>query len=189
MDVMTFIAEMTKALAWPLTVILVSLIFGRSVVGLLKGMQLRRITRGEWSADFEAAAKEVRAELPSPAQGLPRISISGQLDADTEQLVYVAPDAAISRAWNQLEKRVSDTAAQFGISQKSLPEVLRSLVEKGVVNPSVTDSILGLRNMRNLAVHAPAKQLTQEQAREFITLVEEIMWTLEQNTKKATARS
>jgi Domain of unknown function (DUF4145) len=179
---------MTKALAWPATVILVCLIFRRHVGGLLKGMQLRRITRGSWSADFEVAAREVRAELPSLAQGLPMMTISGQLDGDIEQLVDIAPGAAISQAWNRLEQRVADIAAQADVTQKLLPESLRALVERGIVQPSVSDSVLGLRNMRNLAVHAPTKQVTPEQAREFVTMVEAIMWSLDQNLKKAGVR-
>src|SRR5713226_3942036 len=152
MNWMTFIAEMTKALAWPAAVIVVSLIFKRPVGHLVEGMRLRRITRGNWSADFEAAANEVRAELPGPAKNAIMPAVSGLLNKGTEHLVEYAPAAAISEVWNQLEDRVAAVAAQAGISQKPLPEVLRALVEKGVIQPTVADAMLGLRNMRNLAV-------------------------------------
>jgi len=104
---------------------------------------------------------------------------------ETEHLVEVAPAAAISQAWSQLEERVAAAAAGAGVTQKLLPEVLRALVEKGMIQPTATDAILGLRNMRNLAMHAPPKRLTSEQAREFITMAEAMMWTLEQNLRSA----
>jgi hypothetical protein len=177
MDWKTFIAEMSKALAWPLALIVVSFIFKRSILGLLEGMRLSRITKGNWSADFAAAAKEVRAELPTPVQNTLKPATVDQL---SEELVDIAPAAAISQAWNQLETCVAGIAADSNVNQKLLPEVLRALVNKGVIQPSAADSILGLRNMRNLAVHAPPNRLTSEQAREFITMAEAIMWTLGQ---------
>jgi len=154
MDGMTFIAEMTKALAWPAAVIVVSLVFKRPVGHLVEGMRLRRITKSDWSADFEAATNEVRAELPSPAKNATKPAVSGLLNKETEHLVEDAPATAISQGWSQLEDRVAAVAAQAGVTQKLLPEVLRALVEKGMIQPTVTDAILGLRNMRNLAVHA-----------------------------------
>jgi hypothetical protein len=182
---MTFTAEMTKALAWPVALVVTSLIFRPTISGLLEGVRLRRIGKGEWSADFETAAKEVRAELPSPAQDEPERAVSGLLNEEMEHLVDIAPAAAISQAWNALEDRVAAIAEQAAVTQKLLPEVLRALVEKDVIQPAAADSILGLRNMRNLAVHAPPKRLTANQAREFITMVEAIDWTLGRSHKTA----
>jgi Domain of unknown function (DUF4145) len=186
---MNFIAEMTKALAWPIALIVIGLIFKPTISGLLEGVRLRRIGRGQWSADFETATEEVRAELPTQAQSMSKPFISGLLNEETERLVDVYPAAAIAQVWNQLEDRVAAIAAQAGLTQKLLPEVLRALIDKDSIQPSTADSILGLRNMRNLAVHAPPNRLTAEQARDFITMVEAIVWTLEQNVKSASKNS
>ena len=185
MDALTFIAEMTKALAWPVALIVMGLIFRPAISGLLEGVRLRRIERGQWSADFETAAEEVRAELPSHEPSAPKPSISGLLNHETERLVDASPSDAISQVWNQLENRVAVIAAQAGVTQKLLPEVLRALVDKRLIQPTTSDSILGLRNMRNLAVHAPPQRLTSEQARDFITMAEATTWALEQNLKSA----
>jgi Domain of unknown function (DUF4145) len=107
------------------------------------------------------------------------------LNEETERLVDISPSAAIAQGWNQLEDRVAAIAAQVGLTQKLLPEVLRALVDSRMIQPTTADSILGLRNMRNLAVHAPPKRLTAEQARDFITMVDATVWALEQNLKSA----
>jgi hypothetical protein len=185
MDVMTFIADMTKALAWPVALIVVGVMFRANVGTLLEGMRLRRIRKGEWLADFEAVAREVRAELPGSVQNAPKEGVSDTLNEETDRLIDIAPAAAISQTWNQLERRVAAAAAQAGISQKLLPEVLRSLVEKGMIQSATAGSVLGLRNMRNLAVHAPEERLTARQAREFITMADAVMWSLDQNLKKS----
>lgn len=184
MDRMTFIAEMTKALAWPAALIALGLIFRARLSSLLEGVRLRRIKRGEWLADFETVAQEVRAELPAPAQTASRPHALELLDEETERLIEIAPAAAISQTWNQLEARVASAAARAGVARKLFPETIRALVDKGMVQPAVGDSILGLRTMRNLAVHAPPERLTPKQAREFITMAEAAMWSLEQNLEK-----
>jgi len=185
---LTFISEMTKALAWPLALVVLGLIFRSHLSGLLEGVRLRRVQKGEWLADFETVAQEVRAELPGQGQVLGQARDSEvSLIEENERLLDVAPTAAVSQAWNQLEDRLTSVASSAGIAQKRLPELLRTLVEKGVIKPSVSDSILGLRNMRNLAVHAPPDRLSTTQAREFLTMVEAIIWTLQQNLKQPPA--
>lgn len=179
---LTFIAEMTKALAWPTAIVVLSLIFRRHFSGLLEGVKLRRVQKGEWLADFETVAQEVRAELPSEGRTTGEtVQTQSPLSDETKRLVELAPTAAVSQAWNQLEDRVIAVAANAGIKQSRLPEVLRAMVDKGVIKPSVSDSVLGLRNMRNLAVHAPSDRLTQSQAQEYLVMVEAIMWTLQRS--------
>ena len=182
MSTLTFIAEMTKALAWPTAIVVLSLIFRRHFSGLLEGVKLRRVQKGEWLADFETVAQEVRAELPSEGRTTGEtVQTQSPLSDETKRLVELAPTAAVSQAWNQLEDRVIAVAANAGIKQSRLPEVLRAMVDKGVIKPSVSDSVLGLRNMRNLAVHAPSDRLTQSQAQEYLVMVEAIMWTLQRS--------
>jgi len=181
MDCRTFIAEMTKALAWPMAVVVVGLIFRRAIGNLLEGVRLRRIGKGEWCADFTTAAQEVRAELPSSAR---REVPVDEIDAETLRLADISPAAAISDAWGKLEQRVRGAAAKAGIQQRLLPELLRGLTEKHIILPALADAILGLRNMRNLAVHAPAEGLTSAQAIEFINLAGALMWGLEHELKK-----
>jgi hypothetical protein len=179
-NILSFIAEMTKALAWPIAITILGLLFRSHLSGLLEGVKLRRLKKGEWLADFETVAQEIRADLSIqvPAE---ETEAAARLPEETEDLAEIAPAAAVSQVWNQLEERVAAVAARAGITQKHLPELLRSLVEKGVIQSSVRDSVLGLRNMRNLAVHAPPDRLTPKQAREFITMAEAIIWILEKN--------
>lgn len=186
MDVTTFVVEMTKALAWPVAAIWLSHLFRRPVVQLVEGMRLRRISRGEWSADFEAQASEVRAELPHPSGNVAYTAAASQLEIKIHDLVEDEPTAAIVQAWRQLEDRVTVVAEQNGVREKRLPEILSALVGQSVIPPSTRHAILGLRSMRNLAVHAPPGRMTTQKAREFITMVEAIMWTLQQQNQIAT---
>jgi hypothetical protein len=183
MDWKTFIADMTRSLAWPVALVAVGLLFRRTIGDLLEGVRLRRIGRGEWSADFEAAAREVRAELPSSIEQPPALAQTQRLQ-EAVRMVDLAPSVAIAEEWNKLEDYVKAIATRSGVQQQVLPEVLRALVEKGVVRSATADAILGLRNMRNLAVHAPPERLTRAQALEFITMADALTWNLEHDLKK-----
>lgn len=188
MDTMTFIAAMTKALAWPVAAVILGLIFRRPLGGLLTGVKLRRIKKGDFLADFEAGVQEIRAELPAEAQGSPLLSTT-QISEESERLIDVAPVAAILQAWNEIEGRVEAAAVQAGLAHRVFPDALRALVEKGMIQHAVRDSIVGLRNMRNLAVHGPSERLTPRQAREFVTMAEAVMWSMEENLKRASTHS
>jgi hypothetical protein len=187
MDTMTFVSEMTKALAWPFAAVSLGLIFKGQLARLLDGVKLRRIKKGDWLADFETQAQEVRSDLPSFSPHLADArNPSATLPEDIERLISVAPVEAVLRTWNEIERKVIAAMSRAGVVQGRFPEVLRALVDKGFIEEATRDSILGLRNMRNLAVHAPVDRLNPTQAREFITMAEAVLWSMEDNLKKAT---
>jgi hypothetical protein len=160
-------------------------VFRRIIGKLLEGVRLRRIGKGEWSADFDIGAREVRAELPNQLPDARALTGAEGISAEVTRLVEIAPAAAILQEWNKLEDRVKAAAALAGLNTQLLPELLRGLVQKGAIQSSTADAILGLRNMRNLAVHAPPGQLTSARATEFVTMADAVTWNFEQNLKKA----
>jgi hypothetical protein len=123
------------------------LILRSHLSGPLEGVKLRRIKKGEWLADFETVAQEIRAELPNQAQSPMDAAVGTEVpfEEETERLADAAPAAAVSLVWNQLEGRVAAAAVRAGVTQKRLPEVLRALVDKGIIQSGVRDSVLGLR--------------------------------------------
>jgi hypothetical protein len=52
MDCRTLVAEIVKALAWPLASIALALLARRPVQGLLDGLRLKKLKRGDWEAEF-----------------------------------------------------------------------------------------------------------------------------------------
>lgn len=101
-----FIAEMARALAWPVAAVTLGLIFRRTIRSLLEGVRLRQIKKGEWSADFETAAREVRAELPSSVRNEPVLGQSSRLDEQSLRIADIASAAAIADHWNKLGGRI-----------------------------------------------------------------------------------
>nr|BFD58105.1 hypothetical protein CKG001_02120 [Bdellovibrio sp. CKG001] len=184
MDNLTFVAEMTKALAWPAVFLIVMILFKKQLLNLLNGIKLRRIEKGEFKAEFEAVAQEIRGEIPSTSKGQTTKAIPSGIQKKIEVLVSTSPTQAILEAWNQVEGLVNSVAIRSGVKRGTVQTLLDMLVKKGVIESASRDSVLGLYRLRNLAAHGPPSKISPKQARDFVVMSEAILWTLEQENKK-----
>jgi uncharacterized protein YutE (UPF0331/DUF86 family) len=89
-------------------------------------------------------------------------------------------------AWNQIEAAVSDAARGAGVAAERFPEQVRALAEKGALAVPTVDAINGLRQLRNLAVHAP-EPLEPEKVREFLRMANAVLFALSLNVKNFVA--
>lgn len=185
MDGLTFIAEMTKALAWPLAVVAIGIIFRRHFTSLFDGVRLRRIEKGEFRAEFEMVAQEILEDLPKMGKVPTAEVLPHTVQKKIEHLVGVSPLDAILQAWNQVEGKVNAASARARLARGNFPEAVHELVAKGLLQNMTGDSILGLQKLRNLAVHGPPERIAAKEAREFIALAEAAIWSMEENLRRA----
>jgi|SRR5580658_2316174 hypothetical protein len=183
MDVITLIAEIVKAVAWPAAALAIALLLRNPVLGLIEGLRLSRVKYGDWEAQFEQAKREVQQKLLSAAPQFVAPALPARVASHDE--TSSSPTAAILSAWDELEAMVATLASKAGITG-SLSTMLQELVKRGLVKQGTVDSVEGLRQMRNLAVHAPRGEAPQARAREFVTMVEAIRWTIQQEASKST---
>lgn len=119
MDTLTFIAEMVKAAAWPMTVVTLALIF-RAQLGAL----LTRLSKGKLGAaefEFEQQLKLLAAGIPAGA---------GSMAAAAAGVVMPAAGAsrqAILAAWRNLEHRAQGGRQSLGAQDRALYQQLRGL--------------------------------------------------------------
>lgn len=102
MDNKTFIIELTKALAWPLMVLVTLLSFRKTLLRLLP--QLTNLKYDKLEFQF---AKEVAAVEKVAQASLPPISQKSGLEAIRQKLTKLAmtsPEAAVVEAWRYLEQ-------------------------------------------------------------------------------------
>lgn len=181
MDVVTLIAEIVKAVAWPAAALMIALLLRNPILGLVEGLRLSRVKYGDWEAQFEQAKQEVQQKLSAAVPHFVSPALPAHVASTGE--TSPSPTAAILLAWDDLEATVATLATKAGITG-SLPTMLQELVKRGLAKQGTVDSVEGLRQMRNLAVHAPGGEAPQGRAKEFVTLVEAIRWTLEQEASK-----
>ena len=98
-----------------------------------------------------------------------------------------SPVAAISEAWRRLEKQIRSLAAVQRLQSKSIGAIVGRLAEKAVIRPATRDALLGLMQMRNVAVHNQHDEVDESRATEFLTMAGAMSWTLEQEARSGRA--
>lgn len=181
MDSFTFIAELVKAVAWPGTAIVLALLLRRPILNLLEGIKLTKLKRGDWEAEFAATTQELRREMPAASKAL--WGESNELVAELEPMMRSSPTEAVLAAWNRVESTVHQLGDQHGVRPAGFMPTLNELVQKQVIPEATKDSLLGLRQLRQLAVHGPKGELSEARAHEFLVMADAIHSILRSQTK------
>jgi Domain of unknown function (DUF4145) len=174
MDWLTFIAEMTKALAWPLAALGIFLVLRKHLLARLPDLDTLewKDFRFRFNQQVHEVASEARQALPEPeVTRLPPLSD----EAQHLRLADLSPRAAILESWIALEdaaisalKRKGTTLTDRELQQPLL--LVQALGDAGLLNPAQQQVVSELRNLRNAAAHATELRITPQTAREFVTI-------------------
>ena len=104
MDILTFIAELVKAAAWPITAIVVALLFRSEFRALLARLKKGKVGVAEFEFQEQVAelAKEI-AEISTAPQPV-------ALDAETVRLATSNPRGLLVSAWFEIEAALKNLA-------------------------------------------------------------------------------
>lgn len=177
MTAATFIVEMTRALAWPLAVFVILVIYRKTLPSLVD--RIRSLKYGNFEAAFTDQTVQVAENISGTSQSL---SASASGDHKLLLLAQQSPRAAVVEAWLQIERRLHAIAVQAGVETKprsSITELLHSLRAAKAIAADTERALLGLLQLRNLAAHAPAEELSTQKAVDFVTLAGALLWTLD----------
>jgi len=179
LDWLTFIDELIKTLAWPLTVLAILILLRKPLAGLIPLLQ--RIKYKDFELEFGRQVREVRAEaneeLPPPQK--PKALIPQAPDPILE-LARVSPRAAVTEAWRQVEAAALDAAQRNNVPLQyreavSPVRVIRALEKAEVVDPAPMAIFHDLRALRNQAAHAPEFALSTEAVIEYVELARRLI--------------
>ena len=173
LDILALVASLIASLAWPLTVLIVGLIFKKPIQNLLSGIKTFKyggldIGFGERVEEVRKEAEKVLPQAPSPFTGL----------ADLH------PAAAILQSWLDLETDLRAVAQRHGILDSPrlyTITIAEKLLDRNIWNEETFNIFAGLRNLRNSVVHTPAGSITPAQAFEFDLLIRRLITQLRQS--------
>jgi hypothetical protein len=120
MDGLTFIAEMIKALAWPLAAVAIALIFRQQLGALLRRMSQGRLGPAEVEFEFEQELRVLAAQSCVPAEGAVAVGAAMMPSAG-------AGRQAILGAWRNLQHRAQAGMHSLAACDVALYRRLRSL--------------------------------------------------------------
>lgn len=172
MDSLTFIAEITKALAWPLAAVLISLVFRRQLQGLLTRIKKGKVGPAEF--EFEQGVRELRQELPKelPFPPPPTPQETHALHALAE------PRAVVLEAWVKLEVALRELARKSnlanGLAAPNSAYLANHLTKAGLLEPWLLNLYRDLRRLRNQATHEPEFSPSPESVLAYVQMAQEL---------------
>lgn len=185
MNWLAFFAEIVKALAWPVTVLIGVLLLRKPLADLIP--RISEFKYKDFQIDFGKKLNELEkradlAKLPdvkSPPEWAFESPDEWLLGDYIERLAPISPRAAISEAWRHVEQALRDSARRSGVTEpRSTVNLIRVLAERGTLPRDAVALANDLRGLRNQAVHASDFALSAAQAAEFGHLAERLIAAL-----------
>jgi len=178
MDSLTFISELVKAVAWPVTVTTVIFLLRNPILELLP--LLRKLKYKELELEFTQEILELKTEAMVMAQEkgeeVPSISSS---PSNLLNLVSFSTRAAIMEAWLEVESAAVAVASSFwGQSSsetfRNMPKLGEYLLKCKVIDEKQLAVFNKLRQLRNKATHAQEFELNESDAISYIQVASDL---------------
>lgn len=165
MDILTFIAELVKATAWPLAAITIALIFRQQLRALLSRIRKGKVGPAEF--EFEQEVKELTEQ--APLQSTPP-----EISTPTVTLATTNPRAAILDAWLGVESSIKRLAYNSGlptqIGHRNPSTIMREIEKNGILQSNDVALFNDLRVLRNQATHDPDFSPSPESVVNYVQL-------------------
>lgn len=174
MDWLTFVAELVRALAWPVTVLIILLVLRQPLLQLIPLLQ--RLRFRDIELDFGSQVQELAARLTAELPRYPeQPGARSELRQHLTELAQLSPRAVVLEAWLQLEKAAIEAARRHDLKlttrQMRSPILLSySMEEAGILDEGKQEIFNRLRNLRNAAAHASDFAFDRESALEYADL-------------------
>jgi len=167
MDLLTFVAEVTKAIAWPVASVVIALVFRRHLRMLME--RIRKGKLGSAEFEFEMGVRYLAEMSPAAAKPL------GPDAYPSLALASTNPRAAILESWLRLESALS----KFGHGTQ-VQRYRAGVPSAG--NDSISEEDLAvihqLRLLRNRAAHDLEFSPSVEAATWYVRLAESLIGRL-----------
>ena len=162
MDALTFVVEMTKALAWPVVAVIALLVLRAPLSKVLLSIAKNNpYFRAKWNGkELEIGARDVlrRSEaIDTPAE-------PNRLE-ESKSEAQISPKSTIVEAWRDVEESAT---ASLGISMFTSPADLKADLESSnILDKNKFQLFTDLLELRNKAIHIPETAIGTSTAIEY----------------------
>jgi hypothetical protein len=184
MDWLTFSSKVIDSLVWPLVALALGLVFRRKLLDLIPA--IRRFKAGPLEAEFELAAKQVRASA-AEASSLKETITDGMVDLPRDggrsdivsKLLNARNDPAgmILEGWAKVEGELFRLSHQLGNIVDPLTsstKVYESAMSYDVLSEETRRLIRELRQLRNKVAHVEVAP-TSDAAQDYVLAVDRVV--------------
>ena len=177
---MEYFVKIIEALAWPVTVFVLVIIFRGEVSKILD--RITSLKYKDFEANFEKQLREaeqqaehIRSERAPAELGTtdrltsPQVTVHDQL----LRIAEVSPRAAITEAWREVESAATNAAETAGLeAPRRMPinHLVRELIRERIFSDTALPLFDRLRRLRNEAAHAPEFIIDQGEVERYVDL-------------------
>ena len=175
MAIFEFISAIFGALAWPIAVVIIAIIFRKPLVGLIE--RISRISHNQTHIDIEPlVASNDAAKIAG--------SLSSDEDLSSDNLarnsIESSPRAAIIEAWLTVETAAFEALAFRGISpgRRFMAQMIPLLRQQGLLDAALEPVLRDLLGTRNEAAHQLHLAISPEAASVYVEIADRVAATL-----------
>ncbi len=172
MDILVFISDLVRSLAWPLVVLVLVILFRKPLGNLIP--YLRRLKYGKLEAEFirdlETADNKAQSLPPLPPSAIQPDYLQSLL-ATLLDISKKSPTASILETWRNIEIQLSRFLDYVSPEQRKIPSwgIVDKLYKRETIDSDFKSLIDQLRIVRNEAAHPTGRlEISERQAVTYI---------------------
>ena len=174
MDIFEFIPAILNALAWPMAVVLITIIFRKPFIDLIA--RITRISHNQTQIDIAPLVESNDAA-----------EIAGSLSAENASAANPAhdsiassPRSAIIEAWITVESAAFEALSFKGIppDRRTRARIIPLLRQQGLIDPALEPVLHDLLRTRNEAAHQWNLGISPEAARLYVEIADRVATTI-----------
>lgn len=182
MSARQLIASLVSSLAWPITVLLIAVLFKTRIAELMSS-GVKRLKAGPFEVEWERALSEARVELDQPGIPSPDVAANAlPATADLAKIAQVSPSSAVVAGYARVEQALQEklsTIADETPLRLGGAGLARLAAQRGLITDETARAIEGLAVLRNLAAHGRAGDITSDRAIDYLALVDAVLFVLQ----------
>jgi hypothetical protein len=186
MSWLDFISRMTGSLAWPLVTVIGVVVLRRPIANLLANAPLKRLKAGPIEVEIDRSLAE--AETTLEASGvIPPPVVEGSISDELSVEAVRAPAAAILKAHHAVERELRDIVASLDIQvpeSAGATRLSRLAAQAGAISEASARAVEAISMLRNLVAHTGAREVTKEQAQEYLTFADGVLFAIRADRRK-----
>jgi hypothetical protein len=178
MDALSFVAELVKAISWPVCILVIALLFRRGIAAIFP--RLTRLQHRDTIVDFAKQIEGLKSEvaaLPIPTS-LPKDQrrLIEFRETELRELSSFDPQATVLGAYAILELAAAEALVRHYPELDTKEELLahttiaKMLREKEVFGRHEEELFVSLSRIRNTAAHKQDFEMSEESATQYLDI-------------------
>lgn len=174
MDIVTPLIELLEATAWPVTTLVIVIMFRTELRQLLSRLKKGKVgpAEFEFAEDLKELASDIAETTITPGIG------ALTLKPEAVNLATLNPRGALLVAWNDIETALTNLAQKHGLTndqtQRTTSVLVRRLAKANIIPPTHVTWFLDLRHLRNLVAHDADFKLSEDAALIYLEIAEKL---------------